>query len=90
MRINEFCMYMRFIVSLRWKGREIKMKDHVKFVQNVERCAKCAYLVCVSGKLGFCPRNGEHICIPNSWCIKYLTCLKDGRGCDNVMERMHR
>lgn len=32
MRINEFCMYMRFIVSLRWKGREIKMKDHVKFV----------------------------------------------------------
>ena len=66
------------------------MKDHVMIVQNVERCAKCVHSVCVSGKLGFCPRNGEHVCIPNSWCIRYLTCLKDGRGCDNVMERMHR
>lgn len=27
MRINEFCMYMRFIVSLRWKGKGMKMKD---------------------------------------------------------------
>ena len=27
MRINEFCVYMWFIVSLRWKGKEMKMKD---------------------------------------------------------------
>lgn len=27
MRINEFCVYMRFIVSLRWKGKGMKMKD---------------------------------------------------------------
>ena len=27
MRINDFCMYMRFIVSLRWKGKGMKMKD---------------------------------------------------------------
>lgn len=57
--------------------RGIKMKDHVKFVQNIERCAKCEYSFCTSG------RNDEHICSP-------IACLKDGKDCDNVMERMHR
>ena len=60
------------------------MKDHVKFVHDIGRCEKCEYSFCVYG------RNDEHVCMPNSWCVKYLTCLKDGKDCDNVMERMHR
>ena len=60
---------MPLLCLLKERGNK---KDHVKFVQDIERCAKCEYSFCMYG------RNDEHVC------------LKNGKDCDNVMERMHR